>query len=426
VASLLLLLAAACLAIVVPIRWPTAAFAAALGVFVLAEASTRPLLSIVIPVGAFAVHAQDLAAVGLLVAAAFFVRRVSEHHFASVAASAVLLVLVGVHVLRGAAAVGVASSVNAARPSIYLTAGLVFALLAPLRRPAAAWCFVAAGAAIGVVVLARLLGVGLPEIGSYVWVGGERFDARPIVASAALVLLQGTILLLGARRTRALPSFVAAAALLATIVVVQHRTVWAAAIASLAVGWLAWSRRAVVERREFYFGVTGAALLSMPLVLLTFFRAEALHAAVDEPTRRGSTFRWRLESWETLLDIIAPAGLLTGTPSGIAWLRVVHGQETTVSAHSLYVDLVVRHGVIAVLALALLWVVVIRSRAVIAREVGIASAAVVALVVTQVLYAVSYSFGLAQGLLLGLLAGAVLVSRAPSSPRLIRERPAGL
>jgi len=143
-----------------------------------------------------------------------------------------------------------------------------------------------------------------------------------------------------------------ALAALPLVVMLQHRTVWiaaaGAAMASLVVGAMA--RRARLGAILLPLLVCGVVLATLFLILPDSLIATRMGMAADT-----STLSWRVDSWRALLADWVHAGptvWAAGQPFGADITRYIEsmGRETSVSAHSHYVGLLVNGGVIGLVA----------------------------------------------------------------------------
>ena len=145
-----------------------------------------------------------------------------------------------------------------------------------------------------------------------------------------------------------------AAALLAFTVVLQHRSVWIAAIAGLGLV-LVLERRHLPRRFAWMLGFTMAATLIVGIV--------GMSGALDDLARRltestlsmddgGGTFAARVDGWIRLLDTwfaASPQTWLFGFPFGKGYTRMYNGVIIEFAPHNYFIDLLLRVGIVGTL-----------------------------------------------------------------------------
>ena len=266
------------------------------------------------------------------------------------------------------------------------------------------------GLAIAIAGFAALqmvaLSVGLlPEA---VGEGASGHWLRVIPSDPSLLVLQGAVISGVAWHARREPWLAATTiGLLGVVVLLQHRSVWIAAIVTGGV--------LVLRNPRLTGRLTVAVGVSLVLVLgaFTVVFDEALEDSItddlaDTATYDG-TWQWRIEGWHALLDQHAHQGAsqhLIGQPLGSGWDRVMRGQVITVSPHNFYLEKYLRLGVVGVGALLLLYGWSLRRLWGDPTRGRIASAeTLVLLAVTQLVYFIPYA-PRDQGMLLGLMLAA--------------------
>jgi len=244
-------------------------------------------------------------------------------------------------------------------------------------------------------------------------------DSRPVTAAAALLILQGLILVLVLQigpRGGARAALIALMAL--QVVLLQHRTVWACAVAVGAAGVVLWFRSRPPLRHEQTYGVISAACFAVPLAAWGVLHTSALVSSFRETQGPRSTFAWRTESWTTLLRHFGSlSDRVFGVPAGTSFERTVFGTQTAVQAHSMYVETILRFGIPGLLLLVAAWAFLIR-RARLHGTGFLPTAGLYGLVLTQTLYSVAYSLGILEGVILG----GLLVLAAQTAPRRVPLR----
>lgn len=228
-------------------------------------------------------------------------------------------------------------------------------------------------------------------------VDNQLVDARVIPAAAALAIAEGAVILVlrpGLIRFQK----TVALALIVTVLLLQHRTLWVVTVVSIAIGLFTGR-----QQRRGAFGVVVAAAVCAPLALLVVSSGSSaslnseLSASGSSAFSQTGTFAWRLSSWHGLFEV--PRGTLQwliGQPLGTGYTREVFGAVVTVEPHNFYVQMALRVGIVGTLALVALLVRGFRS--------GIHSPEPVlgVLMIAITLFFVTYAPPLDQGLILGL------------------------
>ncbi|MGW6097130.1 O-antigen ligase family protein [Streptomyces sp. NPDC055157] len=317
--------------------------------------------------------------------------------------------------LRGIASFGLQVAVNDARVSFgYLLAAALYTATLPVDFPLERTLrrgWVAIALVYAVLCTTGWMRHGLHAVTERVTADGTVIDPRPVPAAAALILAQAAVLLLYApsdqgkkARATAVPDWlgrwVPAMVLLLFVVLLQHRTIWAVAVAMVMAGWAL--RRNTDRRRLLSFAI---AALSVSLAVVAYQLGAfgtvggTLATSAAEVEDPSSSFDWRVAGWQQLLT--APNSLvqwLSGMPFGSGYDRVVGGILVTVGPHNYYVHLGLRLGAVG-LAMLIAWYMLTWRRL---REQDAWSAALPALMVGQLAFFVTYSANSEQGVLLGL------------------------
>lgn len=196
------------------------------------------------------------------------------------------------------------------------------------------------------------------------------------------------------------------------VVVLQHRTVWAVTLVSVALVFLLAGRiRSKVASTFLAAGVIGAA------VLLPFFMGgqldvvqQSLAHSVQEVGEENSTLAWRVQSWQSLIEQWAYGGPLVnmiGNPFGSGFSRYIDltQGELTQNPHNHYVYALLRVGLIGVFAMMATYFMVIRAM----RRVDFHSKSkladnnlLIALIAGQLTFFVAYPVQYSQLIPLGL------------------------
>lgn len=416
---------AACVALTafgfLALRKPLATAALVVGIWIATVAVRVPVdLSIVVSDARVAL--LDVVALVLLGAAA--VRLVGRGvQSAAHGLILVLLLLLGIHIARGVGESDLQTALNSARSWLYFTATMAYAATVPRWSPGIWTLLVAGGAALAVFAVPFLLTEGLRTGSEFTLRDGVLIDARPVVATGALLVLQAAILALALRRPAgdALAYVAFGCALMA--VLLQHRTIWIAAVLTglAGLGW--WIRRQPRSRHGTVFGGVGLALLLVPVGVWGLTQVGPLVESAQEVTSSNSTFSWRTTGWDQLLaSNDTPSELMYGGPAGEDLTRFINGTEVTVSPHNGFIDAFLRFGLPGVGILLLLGLMVWRGRNRVARSVAVAQPVVGLLLLTQLTFSIAYSLDAVQGLIAGVLvsglaaeAGARAPSHAPPS-----------
>ncbi len=196
------------------------------------------------------------------------------------------------------------------------------------------------------------------------------------------------------------------------IVVLQHRTVWAVTLASVAIILLLSGKvRSKAISTFVLAGVLGAAVL-LPFVAggkLEPVQQSLVHS-VEEMGQRKSTLMWRVQSWQTLIEEWAyggPVVNMIGKPFGAGFSRHIElaQKELTQNPHNHYVYALLRVGLVGLLAMLAVYYMALsgmwRNRNRPAVQVADAKL-LIALMVGQLMYFISYPAHYSQLLALGL------------------------
>lgn len=261
---------------------------------------------------------------------------------------------------------------------------------------------------------------------------GEWFDPRTplrvLDSSATMVIamamLPGLAMWMRLNTPRQ-PMMLVALLLLLVVMVLGHRTVWVVTLASLgAAWWLAGHKRKGGQAGLLAPLLAGAMLLGALFVLApqsTITRE--FQRSVAETQQENSTLRWRVDSWKSLVDDWVASGPLVwpaGKPFGTGNRRYIEsqGMETNVGAHSHYVSLLVRGGLLVVLAYAALqWVTL---RRLLQRRVStpdwLGMELPALFIIASLVYGIGYSPDYMQALFMG-LAYALAVQAGPPADK---------
>ncbi|MEU4133694.1 O-antigen ligase family protein [Streptomyces wuyuanensis] len=336
-----------------------------------------------------------------------------------------LVVLTTWSTLRGIAAFGLEPAGNDSRIAFWhFLAITLYLATAPLNvslTRAAVKAWLAAAAAYALFSVVGWMDRGLHSVTTRVAVDGVTVDPRPVPAAAALVLAQAAVLwwlwpsdassagqptpgssaaggLAGARR--GLGRYVPACLFLILVVLLQHRSVWVATAAMALACWVLPSARA---GKRWVSASAGALALALAALLYSAGAFGAiggsLTASLQETQSTRSTFAWRMLGWQDLLD--APRTVvqwMVGAPFGSGYERFIGGGLVTVSPHDYYLHVVLRVGLVGLLALLVVYVQTWRAL----TRGGRATLALRIVMVGQLVLFVTYSAFPEQAVLLGL------------------------
>lgn len=399
--------------------------------------------------GGFKVTVVDVAVVLLLTAVAARLLRGARLGGPG-ACVAALGGLVALSIVRGAGEFGLAAAVNESRGVLpFVAATLYFATgdASPLHRERTARLWLGFAAVLVCLAVARwgvVLG-GLPFTGEW-YDPGQYGGLRVLWSDEALLLAQGLLILApgllpGGRSRRRL---LLAAALGGSVVVLQHRSVWAVTLVGAALTLVG---EGAVGRR-WALRVVAAAGLGAVLLLTTFSGPLQERVLTSSDAVNADTFRWRLEGWQILVaqqGPQSPGDALLGRPYGSGWARRLSlGYTTDVAPHNFYLETGLRTGLLGVGLLVGAYAALLRRLAAggpRGADRGLLTDRTLAvLLVAQLVYFLPYSPGPEQALLLGLAMGAwrarrpaersrtrtppVSASRAPATAVVARSGPA--
>jgi hypothetical protein len=221
-------------------------------------------------------------------------------------------------------------------------------------RQIARWCVWTAYALIGIAVY---FWVGMEsgflnrsEVLEFAAVGGV---FRPVsshaaffVASVALVQTMAWLRGTGSRH-----SGWHAATFTAFVIIMQHRSVWIAALIGLLCVVLL-ERRRMARRFPLLLGfvLIGSLLISVAAGFgYLDDLAKSLVQSTMSMTDRHGTFAARIDGWDRLFDSWTGASaqtILFGFPFGHGYTRMYYGQLIEFAPHNFYIDLVLRVGIV--------------------------------------------------------------------------------
>lgn len=375
--------------------------------------------SLAVDLGGLSIGLLDVLAALMLVIAAFrTIRRVSIRSWETV--PWLLLVLVCGNAVRGGREFPTQEVVNELRPWLYLIATVLFASLVPRvragRRLLVGGLVLYTAWLVGVAI-AGFATTGVRTVTDMAYADGRLVDPRPVAASGGLVLAEVLLLTAGCRGFFRRGWWWATLAVLGLLVVLlQHRTVWVAAIVAIAYLLAEAVRRGGRARRIAIPVLAAGGVATFVIAVTGALRHTALAASTDNAFSQGNTLSWRILGWQELLGERRSFGdQLLGEPFGGGFERVVDGVTLTVSAHSEYVATVLRLGLVGLLAVGFLLLVAWRSADAAGVALGIPPRFLRAVLILVILYGTTYSWDPMQGVVLGLLVG--FTKRRPEPER---------
>lgn len=238
----------------------------------------------------------------------------------------------------------------------------------------------------------------------------------------ALAMLPGLVMWMGLNDRR-LGMMYTAPLLLLVVMALGHRTVWVVTLATLgAAWWLTGQRRKGGQAGLLVpLGVGSLVLVSLFALAPNSTVTHEFQRSVAETQHKNSTLAWRVDSWKSLVDDWAAGGPQVwpaGKPFGTGNRRYIEsqGMETSVGAHSHYVSLLIRGGLLVLFAYLTAQIVALRrllSRPVAAPD-WLGGELPVLFIIANMVYAISYSPDYMQALFMG-LAYTLAVQAGPCS-----------
>lgn len=223
-----------------------------------------------------------------------------------------------------------------------------------------------------------------------------------------------------------------AAVLAASLIVLQHRTVWVAMALGLAMF-------AASSIRMLFVTVVGSVALVGLIVLLDIaglqgsraqFESEGLVSSLQAASEDSRTWEWRRQRWVATIETNTARGLpavVVGSGYGTRWVEFGPHASRTEGPHSQYVELAVRYGLVGLVAWIYLYVVAVRSlyrrRGTDGDDSMFSDQFLCVVLGVQLAWSVTYSLVLLHPLLLGLAVSASMTSWRPLSPRASLLRP---
>jgi hypothetical protein len=197
--------------------------------------------------------------------------------------------------------------------------------------------------------------------------------------------------------------------LLLFCLVLNRRTVWLAIVVGVAVLML---RDRRLGRRALVLVALGGVMTAVAFVWLG-----GLQEGSEPVVQSGSgNLSWRVQGWTELVTAWSrsPTEWAIGQPVGSGFARQVEGVETNVHPHNFYIEMMIRTGVVGLIALIVLTVGLLRALwHTPTRDTGLLGPGVLpALLAMQIVWYLTWVPGSEQGLVTG-LAIAVAAAQAP-------------
>ncbi len=288
---------------------------------------------VIFSIGSVQVHIQDLFTVVAATAGVMGIRRFRGGPVAA-AALAGLVVLVGLGVVTFAGSLGIETAVNSWRRWELALALLLYGMttIRPWEWRDLDW-IVAAGVLMCALAAAEISIHGLGSASGWTYGSGQRVNGRPIAEDGALILLAATWALALRPGRWTLTRIWMIAGLVGFLIVSQQRTIWLAALVSLAVWLLVTAMRSgrqILNRISWSF--VGLVYSGFALMLIV-----ASSRQLQDSLSNERTYQWRVSRWQSSFSTARSqlewlvGGAFGPTPAS------VNLQFRGLYAHSLYV-----------------------------------------------------------------------------------------
>ncbi|MGH2393036.1 MAG: O-antigen ligase family protein [Candidatus Limnocylindria bacterium] len=334
-----------------------------------------------------------------------------------------LSVLLLVSFIRGVAAFGMQQSVNELRHHLFFAGvAIYFATFPP-----SAWLYDRIGRIWLAVSIPMMVLVSLRWLAAFagidLGVPAEKFGAdaaiRVIDGPFTFFLAHAFVLtipaLLRGEQERWIRRI--SVPLLLFVLLLNRRTVWLALVVGVAVLVL---RDRRLGRRALLLVTLGAVVTAVAFVWLG-----GLQEGSDPAVRSGSgNLTWRIEGWEALVDAWShnSTDWAIGQPVGSGFTREVEGSEVTAHPHNFYIEIMIRTGLVGLLALIALTAGLLRALwHTPTRDAGLLGPGVLpALLAMQLVWCLTWIPGTEQGIVTGI---AIAVATAQVRTRNRYARP---
>lgn len=313
-----------------------------------------------------------------------------------------LLVAIASSALAGISTFGLGTAVNEARSFVRFLAPTLYLSTAAgdderVDRLVLPWATFAA-----FLVLLTIARWGGLAAGIGAWWMRESGTIRVIDSFSTLVVLEVLLIAWAARRP--VPRWVAAATpvLLATLVLLQHRTLWVAlAVAALVLA----VRRRHIARRMIPAAVV-SIVVGTVLAFTVFGDPASIREDLETSATNAETFEWRVEGWRQLVFETGPdtpTEVLVGLPFGAGFDRRIEGQIISVTPHNFLVETYLRMGLIGLGLLVAVYLLTIRALLLgRVRRRYLHDDVLLAIMVVQLLFMQTSHLAPEQGLFLGI------------------------
>ena len=326
-------------------------------------------------------------------------------------------VLITVSYMRGLQMFGLESATNSLRNTLYFYMTLLSIVVLgwsaiSLPKFIYAWGFIS-WLIFGIVLLRwAMVGTGLLQNSNWIASGGGM--VRVINAAQTLFLLQTVIFALSIPKGIKLMPFQRALpwALIPTIVVLQHRTVWVILLFILI--WFAIKTKKVL----IYLPLLTLGFVFIFMLIMSSLGNNFVFESITGSAQNLQTFNWRLESWSQLLSPTRYRSFtdyVIGQPYGTGYVRYLYGSmySTETSPHNFYIQTFLDVGAIGLILLLYFY---LKSLIRLKRNQGIlVCKPFFLLIVSQLLFFLAYPPNYEQGLLLG---SALLLNKSLDDHRL--------
>lgn len=310
------------------------------------------------------------------------------------------------------------------RPYFYFsTCALYFATFTYTRSNITklAWLWSAATLSLIAVACYRWMAQFLDLPAMVSWVNtSQATTLRVLAANEALFLWQAFLfnLYLRVSSPAAKIRFYVCLALPPVLILLQHRSVWVAMLASSAIVLV---REKIVSRRVAFVGLAAIVAVGLILLIPPGDVSDSIRSSLDHSLREPldtseSTFSWRVEGWRQLLGggyLENASEVVFGRHFGRGLLRYYHGQPINFSAHNAYVDTLMQLGIAGVCLLLCCYIgSLARLRRlrpnglVFTQAIGLFRVMLAANLVYFMAYGVSYEQGVILGMAIGMTGSA--------------------
>jgi hypothetical protein len=317
------------------------------------------------------------------------------------------IILLVLSLVRGVIAFGIQTSVSEFRlMEFWIAAVVYFATVPPshvvYNRIARVWVWMTVP--LMAIVVARWLDA---FAGIDLAVPRERFGSdaaiRVINGPYTFFLAQGFILTLPFWRQdqRGRPIRIVGIFLLLFVVLLDRRTAWVALLAGIIT--LMFHDRQLGRRTIWAF----LTILGVVIGAYSALRAATTSGEpIAQATSNTGSVSWRIEGWTVLLSQWArsPGNWLTGEPYGAGFLRLVEGSEEASTPHNFYIEILMRTGVLGLLALLALTVgLLVATWRSSTEDAGVFGSGVLpALLMMQLVWFMTWIPGIEQGIVTGI------------------------